>query len=199
MKGTRLVVGSVLAVAVAIVIIALSLPLYGWSRVLAIAVAVVAGACGISLAALMATIIFVKTGDDVWNTRYFRYMRAVWAKHWGGDGDLLQINVCRASQLGVLTLIGLFFAITLLVTPIWYNVSAIMHGIQTIYGENGDFGSNFPSLIFMSPVFPFFSAVVFCIILPMIQESKSRAEKIFILSVNDVVRIRTGEHGKEAI
>ena len=72
MKGTRLVVGSDLAIAAAVVIIALFLPLHGWSRVLAIAVAAMTGACGIALTALMATTIFVKTGDEMWNTKYFR-------------------------------------------------------------------------------------------------------------------------------
>ncbi|MDO8559173.1 MAG: hypothetical protein Q7R84_02470 [bacterium] len=182
MKGTRLVVGSALAVAIAVVVIALSLPLDSWSRALAIAVAVMAGACGIALTALMATTMFIKTGDEMWNTGYFRYMRAVWGKCWGGDKDLLQISVCRANWLGVLTIAGWFLAVAVLATPILFNVWAVMNGIQTIGGEESSFGRNFPGLIFMSLVYPFFSFLVFYFIFPRVRKDNSRDREIFVLS-----------------
>jgi hypothetical protein len=157
MVGVRLVTGAALGLAVAAIVVLLALPLEGWLRIAAIGGVVIVGACGVSLAALLAVTMF-KAADDPWDSSYFRYMRAVWGDIWGGK--TFQINVCRANWLGVITLFSWLIIIGILGFYFTLLAGAAVRGVEVMntIGAEVSFVGNLGGLIILTmlaPLVPF--------------------------------------------
>ncbi|MFH1180910.1 MAG: hypothetical protein V1705_00695 [bacterium] len=164
MGKTRLVLGVALAVAVAVVVVLLALPLEGWQRIVVMIPVGVAVAFSIAAVILLAVTVF-KVTDDLWESDYFRYMRIFWGRHWGGTGEILQISVCRATWLSVMTLIAWMVAIGLLGVLFWITSRSVMVGINALVTE--DFFANFVALVTLAISIPVISFIIlFVLLLP---------------------------------
>ena len=128
MTKARLALGSALMAAVGIVIGINSFPFEDGSLFVARAVMAFIGLFAISAAILLVSTLF-RAADDLWETTFFRYMRAFWGSSWGGNVLPLRISVCRATWLILLTFLAWLPMIILFAFSIFLAVGSLLNGV----------------------------------------------------------------------
>lgn len=144
MKKVRISLLVALLVSLAILTALWEVNFTGWVVYFENVAMIVLGFFSLAVIALMVATLFPVKDGDLWKTAYFRYMRALWKERWGGHCYPLQISVCRATWLSVLTFVAWLSAICL----VGWFIYALMATIgwpwsdsflQTLTGSEGSF------------------------------------------------------------
>ncbi len=68
--------------------------------------------------------------DDLWDSRWFKYMRGIWGRYFGGSGQYLTIDNCKAFWLIFLTIIFWFVDVAIVALFFWMLVASVtLHNI----------------------------------------------------------------------
>lgn len=145
MGKLRLTLGTAMAVSVAAIFGLHIAPLGGWIDWLSMAGMALAGLFTVAVGILF-LMTLLEASDDLWNTGYFRYMRAFWGNKWGGAESVykngqsvkrsLQISTCRATWLSAVTLFVWALVILAVGTLGYLGVQAGLGGVE--YFNNWD-------------------------------------------------------------
>lgn len=128
MNKARLVLGMALLLAVCAFIGLSLIPFESWvwaSR----GGMVLIGLLGIALVLLLITTLF-RVDNDLWDTTYFRYMRAFWGTSlWGGETSPLKISVCRATWLSFLAFLCWLPMVTFFIFSAYWAFISLVNGL----------------------------------------------------------------------
>lgn len=135
MFKTRLVLSFAFAIAAGVITGINLVPSDGFGLFVARIVMVFAGLFALAVAILFISTLF-GTADDLWDTTYFRYMRAFWGPLWGGYDYPFQISVCRATWLSLFTFVSWLLTISVLGFSVFLAVGSAFNGVEFIQMES---------------------------------------------------------------